>query len=265
MKYWRINSLYNFNAHVWTKSRILDEITMYLWQREYLSPDFDKNQIVKSPDNRKYKLNKVWNAEGNIFSVFILNESNWECTYGLSEPQIVMLIKDYFKANNSDWYYLETLDEMEDSKISKTNRVIEPLTIKKLLDSWPKEQIPMKPEIVEIGKYEYQQTDIYYGLKSQFKSVSDFWISCVYWVSAGEFEAKDLSYYANQSAYDLTCGSCIPMNLKEVEEIVAELQTKVSGLITPVMTYLMRKNWNDKMFVLEYEDRFLMHHWHTAE
>jgi len=265
MKYWRINSLSKFSARDWMESRVLSEITMYLWKREYLTRDFDKNQIVTSPDNRKYKIDKVWRAEGDVVSIFIQNDSGWTCTYGLSEPQIVMLIEDYFKANSNIWYYLETLNESEDSKISKTNRVIEPLTIKNYLSGWSKEQIPSKPEVVEIGKYDYEQTDIYYGLKGQFKTVLDFWISCLYWVNLGQFEAKDLSYWTNQASFDLACGSCIPVNTNEIEEIIAEIKTKVNGLTAPVTTYLMRKNWNDKMYILEYEDRFLMHNWHTAE
>ena len=133
---------------------------MYLWKREYLCPYFDKNQIIISPNKLHYQLRKVWNTEGNIFSIFINNESNWECTHGLAEPQIVTLIKDYFNVNSGTWYYLETLNEIEDTKISRTNRIVEPIVIKYFLDHWKKEDIPLKPEIFEIGKYEYQQTDI---------------------------------------------------------------------------------------------------------
>ncbi|MDF1699332.1 MAG: hypothetical protein P1U56_25995 [Saprospiraceae bacterium] len=265
MKYWRINSFYKFISAKWVQSTILDEIKRYLWRREYLCPDFDKTQTITSPDNRAYKLKKVWNEDGSIFSLFIENTSHWNCSHGLSEPQIVKLIQDYFKLNRAIWYYLETLNDIEDTKISRTHRKIAPLEIKNHIDLWKRNQIPPKPDILEIGTYDYQQTDIYYGLKTQFKSFLDFWTSCLYWVSSGEFESTDLSIYASQDSYDLKNGSCIPMNINELEEIIKELRTKDNTLSNPSTIYLMRKDWNDKMYVLEYDDRFIMHHWHTAE
>ncbi|MEN7552016.1 hypothetical protein AAG747_29165 [Rapidithrix thailandica] len=265
MKYWRINSLCKFTSHEWLKSKVLDEIKMYLWKREYLCPDFDRHQSIKSPDKRTYRIRKVWNAEGNIFSVFVENESNWESSHGVSEPQIITLIQDFFKVNNGQWYYLETLTENEDSKISKSVRQIEPIQIKDFLDTFSSELVPPKPQIIEIGKYEYQETDMYYGLKTQFKTILDFWISCLYWVNCGELEGEGLTYLSYFNSYDLASGSCIPMNLNEIDEIIKEIKSKTNTLNNPVSVYLMRKDWNDKVYVLEYEDRFVMHNWHTAE
>lgn len=247
------------------KSKVLGDVQMHLWRREYLSPDFEKNQLIKQPDNKSYKLRKVWNAEGNIFSIFIENESNWKPSHGLSEPQIVTLIQDFFKINSNIWYYLETLTDNEDSKISKSHRKIEPIQIKGFLDSFNDEVTPPKPQILEIGKYEYQETDIYYGLKNNFKTLLDFWISCLFWVNCGELEGEGLTYLEYFNSYDLSSGSCIPMELNEIEEVTQEIKSKYQYLNYPLNAYLMRKDWNDKMYVIEYEDRYVMHNWHTAE
>ena len=51
----------------------------------------------------------------------------------------------------------------------------------------------------------------------------------------------------------------------EVESIVQEIATKSKISSQPKSIYLMRKEWDDKMFVLEYEDRYVMHNWHTSE
>ncbi len=265
MKYWRINSLCKFASHEWVKFKVLDDIQMHLWRREYLCPDFEKDQLIKSPDNKYYKLRQVWNAKGNLFSVFIQNESNWEPSHGLLEPQVVTLIKDFFNINRNIWYYLETLTDNEDFKISKLTRQIEPMQIKVFLESFNNEVTPSKPKILEIGKYEYQETDIYYGPKTEFKTLLDFWISCLFWVNCGELEGEGLTYLDYFNSYDLTSGSCIPMDLDEIKEVTDEIKSKNIKLENPFNAYLMRKDWNDRMYVIEYEDIFVMHNWHTAE
>lgn len=266
MKYWRINSFCKSGAREWMKSKVLGEIEMHLSKREYKCRDLANPNLIETPDNKSYKIRKVWNAEGNIFSVFVQDESNWKSSTSAYEPQIVTLIQDYFKINCHVWYYLETLNEVEDSKISKSNREIEPIQIKEYLDVWDGENIPPKPSILEIGEYDYEATDIYYGLKTQFQSLFDFWISCLYWVRRGNLKGEGLMYLEYfRNSYDLQSGSCIPMNLDEIQEITDEIKTKNTGLKTPLNAYLMRKDWSDKIYVLEYDDRFVMHNWHTAE
>ena len=265
MRYWRINSLCKVGAHEWVKSRIMGEIEQHLWKREYRSADVSEQGLMKAPDNMIYKLSKVWQADGDVFSIFIYDESNTEDSGNRRTPQIVTLVEDFFKINRGIWYYLETLNKEEDIQISKTNRLIEPLMIKKCVEDWSESGPPPKPEVLEIGDYKYQETDIYWGTKNQFHSLLDFWISCLYWVSYGEFDAIDLNDFNVQAFYDLSLGSCIPVDVEGIEEICKDVSLKDERLINPVNAYLMRKDWNDRMYVLEYESNYVMHNWHTAE
>lgn len=263
MKYWRINISCNPQLSNWIKDKVLDDVIAFLADREYSY--YKLSSELLSPDKNIFKLRKVWNSDGNIFSVFIENKTNWTNSSKVV-PQIVHLISDYFKINSNFWYYLEMLTEKENEKINKSRRHIEPFQIKEVFKNWTDESIPIKPKIIEIGTYNYGQTDIYYGKKNDYDSHLSFWISCIYWNNYGELEPNELlEFYINNTFYDLECGCCIPIDYNEIEKVIQEIKDKSGNLDTPINTYLMRKKWNDTIYILEYKDRFLMYNWHTAE
>lgn len=44
---------------------------MFLWHREYDGSSFDKNNVIKGPDNLKYIINAEWNKENKVVSIII--------------------------------------------------------------------------------------------------------------------------------------------------------------------------------------------------
>lgn len=268
MEYWRINSELTIEWKDWWISRLMNELKMFLWNREYYCSDFDKDKSVKSPNNLKFTLQRITNEEDNILSIFVYNDSNHKVPHS-RYPQIVKLIEDYFKLNTPHWYLLETINSIEDKSISKQARILSPLLISKVIKNWVSEIKPQKPDILELGEYNYSQTDSYRGLKSEFKKPLDFWISCLYWVSSGELEESEFYYQANNPYFDNYCGACIPIieSSDEFERVLEYLENKNEKYTNSklVNAWLMRKDWNDKMYMLEYENEFVLHHWHTAE
>lgn len=265
MKFWRVNIACNSELNDWLKKNVFVELIAFLCQREYSYVDRSGSSALISPDKNTFKLREDWNVDGNIFSVFVEIKTNWKSSNGKA-PQIVHLISDYFKLNSKSWYFLEVLNEIEEEKISKTERLIEPFEIKEALKNWTGKSIPSKPDIIEIGDYLHQETDVYSGKKEHFKTHLDFWISCLYWVNCGSFEPNELFYhYIKNTHFDSECGSCIPMNFNEVEKITNFINTKSPDLSKPINAYLMRKDWNDKMFLFEYSHSYVLYHWHTAE
>lgn len=268
MKYWRINSELLREWNNWWATQILNELKMFLWNREYYCSDFDKDKSVTAPNNYKFTLQKITNEEENILSILIYNDSEHKVGHGRN-PQIVKLIEDYFKLNSSNWYLLETINSTEDKSISKQARNISPLQISKIIKNWEKDDKPQKPKVIDIGQYNYSQTDCYSGSKFEFRAPVDFWISCLYWISSGELEESEFYYQANKPYFDNYCGACIPINESndEFERVIEYLKKKNDKYAESKMlnSWLMRKNWNDKMYMLEYDNEFVLHHWHTAE
>lgn len=268
MKYWRINIELLRDWDNWWVTQILRELQMFLWNREFYCADFDKDKSVKSPNNLKFTLQRIKNEEDRIISIFIYNDSNHKVPHG-RYPQIVKLIEDYFKLNPANWYLLETLNSIEDNAISKQVRNISPLSISKLIKDWPKDVKPQKPDIIEIGQYNYSQTDSYLGIKTIYKTPIDFWISCLYWVSSGELEESEFYYHGNMPYFNNYCGACIPIieSNDELDRAIEYLKNKNEKYSKDkvLKTWLMRKDWNDKMYMMEYEDEYVLHHWHTAE
>lgn len=268
MEYWRINIELLRKWDNWWVTQILRELQMFLWNREFYCANFDKDKSVNSPNDFKFTLRRITNEDDNIMSIFIYNDSKHKVPHG-RYPQIVKLIEDYFKLNASNWYILETLNSKEDNSISKQSRNISPLSISKLLKNWPKDVKPQKPNIVNIGKYNSAQTDCYNGLKAEFKEPLNFWISCLYWVCSGELEESEFHYHKDKLYYDSYCGACIPIfdsndELDRLFEYLLNMNEKYAKNLM-LNTWLMRKDWNDKMYMMEYEKEYVLHHWHTGE
>lgn len=267
MKYWKINCLLKHETNSWWKKRVLHEINYFLWFREYNGASFNDDNTVRTPDNFKYKLNAEWDEGKNIVSVIIKNESGWNHRNGMTEPQIVRLTEDYFKLNLDHWYYIETLNEEEDLNINKFGRRVTPMQVKQSIDNWDKTPPPKNIEIIEIGAYQYAQTDLYKGSKSVFSSCLDFWSTCAYWIGNGEIKSADLRYCKIKDYFDVFWGSCIPVDNAELQEILPQIEQKDSALTKDGVLYsiLMRKDWNDRIYIIEYEKYYVMHNWHTSE
>lgn len=268
MEYWKINCLlkHEINAY-WLNNRFLTDILIFLWYREYNVSSFDANSTIKAPDNLKYIINVEWNKEDTIVSIIIKSESGWKNIYGLKEPQIVKLIEDYFKLNYIPWYLIETLNEKEDKNINQLGRIVTPLQIIQVLKNWNEEHSKEPVEVVAIGEYNSAQTDIYKGSKQKFNSLLDFWISCIYWIHCGEIKSNDLIYCRNKNYFDVFCGSCIPVDGSEIHEILFQIEQKDNNLKIGsfLNSMLMRKDWNDRIHIVEYEKYYVMHNYHTDE
>jgi hypothetical protein len=271
MKYWRINIEY-WSDWNWITNRILDELQIFLWNREYSCVDFDKYKSIISPNNVKFTLQSTINKTEKLFSIFIHNDSNY-ITQNSEYPQIVRLIEDYFKLNSRDWYFLEILNSFEDELINKQARNISPKEISKWIKNWPKERIPKKPYCIEIGKYNYSQINSFYGLKIEYEEITDFWISCLYWISCDNIEESELNSefhsIASKSYFDIYCGACIPILSisDEFERVIEYLKNKSEKYNESKLNkaWLMRKNWNDKIYMLEYENEYVIYNWFTSE
>lgn len=268
MEYWKINCLlkHETNAY-WLNNRFLTDIIIFLWHREYDGSSFDRNHTVKAPDKLIYILSTKWNEEDKVVSIVIKNESAWKDRYGLEGPQIVKLIEDYFKLNYNHWYLIETLNEKEDKNINQFGRIVTPLQIIQVLKNWNEEQSKKSVEIIEIGEYKDAQTDMFKGSKQEFESCLDFWISCIYWISCGEIKPNNLIYCRNKNYFDIFFGSCIPIDGSEIHEILLQIEQNANDLKkdSVINSMLMRKDWNDKIYIIEYDKYYVMHNWHTGE
>jgi len=265
MEYWKINTEFDYQKKSWLGNRILYELNKHLQKREYQCWGFDK-VTVQSPCNHKYLIKKVSNK--NIVSVLIENNSNRQLR-GVEYPQIVKLVEDYFKMNKDIWYLLETLNSKEDKQISKEDRKISPLIISNEIKSRDKSVKPKKVEVVHIGSYHYSQTDIYKGSKDNFDSILSFWISCIYWISCGEIKERDFSFFLSRGYFDRYFGSCIPIrdeneNFNAVLKYIRE-ESKNWNQEKLKIGLLMRKDWNDKMYLMEFENEYILYNWHTSE
>ena len=266
MEYWRINAELNYNWDNQWEKRILNEIRRHLSNREYRTINFERDRVVEFPKKQKYTLRKLRIANEKVISIIIQNDSNWKSSDSSRFPQIVMLIVDYFKINKSNWFFLEILNSNEDNEISKGYRRISPLSISRQIKSWNKSEKPKKVDVVSIGNFDL--ADIYKGNKEKFNSILDFWISCLFWIDRGEFEEKEFSYCLSKGYFDAYCGSCIPIRSKneEFDKVLKYVTQKNINWNheTLIIGILMRKNWNDRIHLMEFENEYVLHNWHTT-
>ena len=99
----------------------------------------------------------------------------------------------------------------------------------------------------------------------------DFWISCLYWINCGEIEEEkeEFHYHSNKGYFESYFGSCIPVREKndEFERALKSVNEKNKNWNSENLKigYLMRKDWNDKIYLMEFEKEYIIHNWHTAE
>lgn len=274
MKYWKINSLCHSLWGRYEKSRALEGFQHFFYRRDYDSVEAASEQLhLTSPDGKQYRLSLEWEDELKIMSVRVDQET--EGRHRHRAPQAAYMVKDYIRINPHFWYYLECIEDKEDRWIKTYGRMVTPLQIKRRIEAWDDANLPPQPDVVSIGEYDYQQTDVYRGKKSTFPSLLDFWMSCLYWVDCGEWNTDGFVNLNYTHAYDLNAGSCIPWPLHEAEieqwqrekmdQIVSYIQNALGPTTPPLRLYYMRKNPYDQCFVLEYDDQFVMYNWHTAE
>lgn len=258
----------NLNVDERWGKQVRSQLQMFLWNREYRMNYVADNGVVTAPNGMKFTIAVVYCTESHIATVNITSK-NWRDvpdTKG-EYAQAVVLIEDFFKLHNTIWYYLETLTLQEVDAIDEHGRAITPIQIKHQLENWDKEKLPPKPELSLAGEYDNQATNIYHGSKSSFKSILDFWISCLTWIDYDGIDLADLSFHKDAQHFKQQSGACIPISTKGHEKLLAQIAEHVPEVNAAKLKTmcLMGKAWNDKVYLLEFDDLYVVHYWYTHE
>jgi len=244
--------------------------------------EYEKREIIRFLQNRGYKrsdsLDSLHDLSGNIFTLNFSSENiifevlvyteKGNNQYVNRVPSILMFVSDYFIQNNWKWLYLETLDECDILRIDVNSREISPLSIFNRIAKIGKfDQIPIL-KVEQFGKYNDQQKDIYSGSKQIFSQIEDFWISFLNYYHKGEFEySGELNILLLQKCFDKYYGECIPYNRLNLEFETGYLSKKMKWFdpTNILKVYKMRDGWNDKVYLFEMEDSFILYNWWTSE
>ncbi len=262
---WKVRTYYKkdlANSYLGQIRVIRDHLRKFLGERDYKV--VYQTEVITDSSGSSFDFH--FDYVGNVLEISITSE-NWKAYTKTRYPQIVLLIEDYFKSNIQFWYYLETLDNSEIENIKLLKRDIDPLKIKKYLELIEINQSIPKPDLEKEGEYKYQQTDLYSGSVEKHSNLVGFWISFLSWIWNADIEYSDLNYFLEKGWFDTFHGSCIPKTseelIKEISIIKKEIDWFEKENIKQI--YLMRKDWNDCIYLFDLENQFIIYNWWTSE
>lgn len=259
IKAWRIGT----NIETWFKNKTKQDIRRHLFSRGFIVEN-DKKQI-KDFEGTNFSIG--YETRESIISVEIESD-NWRNQPSKSPfPPIVFLIEDYFKIESLFWFYLETLNETEILLIKNNNRSIEPLKIISRIKEVNFDQNFKKPTLELLSNSASFNIDFYSGTRSTFHDHINFWISFLGWVSQSEFEYTNLNYILTVKKFHPDNGSCIPVEIDQINNEInysnAEIEWFNEDQIQEI--YLMRKNFDDRVILFLFEEKYLIYHCWTNE
>lgn len=262
---WQIRTYYKkdlTNSYLGQIRAIRDNIRSFLGDRDFKI--IYQSEIITDSNGNKY--NFSFDYQESTLEVTIETE-NWKSFTQVKSPQIVLLVEDYFKSNTQFWYYLETLTKAEIEDLKVLGRAFEPLNIKQRLESIEINQNILKPILEKEGDYQHQQTDLYSGTKRDYGDVIGFWISFLSWVWNADIEFNDLNYFLEKGWFDTFHGSCIPKKTIELEREIKLVKDNINWFSEDKVKriYLMRKDWNDCIYLFDLGDSFIIYNWWTSE
>ncbi len=251
----------------WQENFVLSELGVHLYKR-----DFDMTygtNLITNENGINFEL-KITSKDSHEVFDFEISTTNWKPFLNKEYPQVVILIEDYFKMANRYWYYLETLTEKEINAIQQLGRTITPFQIKQRIKETKITTDLIKPAIesMEEGKYiSACQTNIFSGTQKEHGDILDFWISCLVWIDVGEMVFNDLYYYKKAMCFDAECGSCIPINIEEMQKPIDDIKGVIPDFeISSVKScLLMKKDWNDTILLFDCGNYYIIHNWWTTD
>jgi hypothetical protein len=114
----------------------------------------------------------------------------------------------------------------------------------------------------------YGETAIYYGSKTDYEDIVDFYIAILCWVSADTDEFDDIRL-GSIEYYDMDLMTCESqyLQLKEILKIIKlfEELNIVPLDVIPTICYKMSNKWDDIRYLFEYKDFYLLYNWYTGE
>jgi hypothetical protein len=115
---------------------------------------------------------------------------------------------------------------------------------------------------------DYSETAIYYGSKTNYEDIVDFYIAILCWVSADTDEFADIRI-GNVEYYNMDRMICELQDLQQndvlkIIKLFTDLNITPLDLI-PKKCYKMSNEWHDIRYLFEYEDFYLLYNWYTGE
>ena len=251
------------NVETWFKIKTEQDILRHLLHRGFIVEN-DKKQI-KNFEGTYFSIECETNE--SIISIEIKSD-NWKNQPSeLPIPPIVYLVEDYFKIESLFWFYLETLNETEILSINNNNRSIEPLKIIRRIKEVSFDQNFKKPTLELLSNSASFNIDFYSGTRSTFQDHIDFWISFLGWVSQSEFEYANLNYILTDKKFHPDNGSCIPVRIDQINYEINYSNSKIEWFNNNQIQeiYLMRKNFDNKVILFLFEEKYLIYHCWTNE
>lgn len=253
-----------------------EQIKNHLFNRGYntLKESLFQQKVIlliqDKSSNNKFELQFRKIEVGKVYINILVNELNKE---SLSNNKSVLWIKsiveDYFKIAHDKWQYLETLSQEDLQMINKLERKFTPLSIYKRLESNPINQSTEKPVKVYHAGDGNMDTVIYYGDKTIFSDIIQFWISFKTWVSMDNiFEFYDINEKTKLKYIDQSLGLFIPINLEEIEFInVKDLIAEVIDIkkFSSFNCYKMIDEWDNKEILFDFGKEFAIYNWWTTQ
>lgn len=261
---WEIRAHYNAKfIEDWLKIRIEKQVRLHLSYRGYnvWSDKIEKESI----DGINYSLK--FEFIESIISVQIESKKWKGKPNQVVYPPLVFLIEDYFKIESKLWFYLETLNENETESIKKLNRILEPSEIVLRLKEMNFDQKPLKPKLELLSRHNSFNIDFYSGLKTGFDHLTNFWFSFLSWVSYSDFEYTNLNYLLTKGYFHPDYGSCIPLVKDEIRNEINYTQAQIEWFNENEIQriYLMRKNFDNRVILFAFAEKYLVYHCWTNE
>ena len=115
---------------------------------------------------------------------------------------------------------------------------------------------------------DYSETAIYYGSKTNYEDIVDFYIAILCWVSADMDEFADIRI-GNVEYYNMDRMICELQDLQrndvlKIIKLFTDLNITPLDLL-PKKCYKMSNEWHDIRYLFEYEDFYLLYNWYTGE